>query len=97
MAINRKIPLMVVAMGLIVAIGSQGAMSAYSTTDNYKNWGQASKELAQSDRTTNKGSMGEHASGQDEPRFGLGNVKKLCETSMKDLADELTTGQCPPS
>ena len=97
MAIMRNISLMFVALVLIVAFGSHSAIPAYSSTDeDYKNWGEASKELAQSDRgDSNKGSMGEHASSQDEPRFGLGNVKKLCDTSMKDLADELSSGQCP--
>jgi hypothetical protein len=79
---------------IIIAYASTGAMIAYSSSDeDFKNWGEATKDLTEQ----GTGAVGEHsdADGNTEPRLGLGNVKKACDTTMKDLGDELNSGECP--
>jgi hypothetical protein len=92
---TSKISLVGAIVGLlVVAYAGSGTMVVYSSTEeDFKNWGEATKDLTEE----GTGAVGEHsdADGLTEPRFGLGNVKKLCDTTMKDLGDELRDGDCP--
>jgi hypothetical protein len=99
---------MIAALILVAYVGS-GAMVVYSSTDDddddCRNWGECTKERTplgdhasdpDEDGTPGNDNQNDPGSDNNNHRAGLGNVKKLCETTMKDLGNELNDGECPP-
>ena len=78
---------------LMTAMTFTGFVNVYAEPqDNPNAFGKGAAELGKS------GQMGDHASGQDEPRLGIGNVgNAICEEKLKpgELAGVLNGGGCP--
>ncbi|ALI37880.1 hypothetical protein NMY3_03698 [Candidatus Nitrosocosmicus oleophilus] len=84
----------VASIGLLMTAMISTGFSSVSAAkqDNPNGFGKGASELGKS------GQMGEHASEQDEPRLGIGNVgNAICGEKLKpgELAGVLNGGGCP--
>lgn len=66
----NSLVLLIAAVAVLSVGAASTALAANPNTDNPSGWGKLTSRSA----TTDQGSIGDHASSQDSPRLGLGNV-----------------------